>query len=184
MPPGTTPLWGPGAVPSEWGDVCGVLKPPDFDRKWKMRLHGAFSIPHDSLGLRSKDQSCHHQVWLHLALVGHRGDCTPREKHDQRLLSRKDLLRTNPTRKEANSRRRQRPFAFVIAVHTSNTRSHEHKWKSAPDRGTPRPLFNDLMRPRHLGVRLSPFRESVSILSIISCLMSNKEVTERVTSFG
>ena len=28
MPPGTTPLWGPGGVPGEWADVCGFLKPP------------------------------------------------------------------------------------------------------------------------------------------------------------
>ena len=29
MPPGLPPLWGPGAVPGEWADVCGFLKPPD-----------------------------------------------------------------------------------------------------------------------------------------------------------
>ena len=29
MPPGPTPLLGPGAVPGDWADVCGFLKPPD-----------------------------------------------------------------------------------------------------------------------------------------------------------
>ena len=43
MPLGPTPLWGPGAVPGEWADVCGFLKPPDSHEKWKVRLHGAFS---------------------------------------------------------------------------------------------------------------------------------------------
>ena len=28
LPPGPTPLWGPGGVPGEWSDVCGFLKPP------------------------------------------------------------------------------------------------------------------------------------------------------------
>ena len=27
MPPGPTPLWGPGGVPGEWSFVCGFLKP-------------------------------------------------------------------------------------------------------------------------------------------------------------
>ena len=35
--------------------------------------------------------------------------------------SRKDLVRTNPTRKEAKQLKAKRPFAFVIIVHTSST---------------------------------------------------------------
>ena len=77
---------GPKAVPGEWADVCGFLKPPDSHERLKVRQHGAFSIPHDTLGLRPKDQSCHHEVWLHLAFVNHHGDCEPRERHEQRLL--------------------------------------------------------------------------------------------------
>ena len=45
MLPGPTPPWGPGAVPGKWADVCGYLKPLEPDRQWKVRLHGAFSIP-------------------------------------------------------------------------------------------------------------------------------------------
>ena len=86
MPPGATPLWGPGAVPGEWADVCGFLKPPDSYERWKVRQHGAFCVLHDTLGLRPKDQSCHHEVWLHLAFVNHHGDYEPRERHEQRLL--------------------------------------------------------------------------------------------------
>ena len=33
MPPGSTPLWGPGGVPGEWSDVCGFLKPPSQSRQ-------------------------------------------------------------------------------------------------------------------------------------------------------
>ena len=29
MPLGPTPLWGPGAIPGKWIDVCGFIKPPD-----------------------------------------------------------------------------------------------------------------------------------------------------------
>ena len=39
----------PGAVPGEWADVCGGLKPLDSHEKWKARLRGAFSIPHSTL---------------------------------------------------------------------------------------------------------------------------------------
>ena len=38
MPPGSIPLWRPGAVPGGWADVCGFLKPPDSHEKWKVRL--------------------------------------------------------------------------------------------------------------------------------------------------
>ena len=70
MPPGPTPLWGPGSIPGNRADVCGLVKPPESDRHWKVRLHGAFSFPRDVLGLRPTDQSCHHEAWLHLDFVG------------------------------------------------------------------------------------------------------------------
>ena len=50
-PPGPTPLWGPESIPNNWADVCGFLKPPDSDRYWKVRIHGAFSTPHQNSGL-------------------------------------------------------------------------------------------------------------------------------------
>ena len=85
MPPGPTPLWGPGSIPGNWDEVCGFLKPPESDRHWKVRLHGAFSIPHEALGLRSTDQSCHHEAWLHLDFVEGRDEQPQREEHDQRI---------------------------------------------------------------------------------------------------
>ena len=52
-PPGPTPLWnGPGSIPDNWADVCGFLKAPGSDRCWKVRMHGAFSIPRRALDLR------------------------------------------------------------------------------------------------------------------------------------
>ena len=37
----------------------------------KMRgKHGAFSILHSALGLKERDQSSHHEVWMHLAHAG------------------------------------------------------------------------------------------------------------------
>ena len=71
-----TPLWGPGAVPGEQADVCGFL----LHERCKVRLHGPFSVPHSTLGLREKEQSCHHEVWMHLTVADHRGDlCTAGE---------------------------------------------------------------------------------------------------------
>ena len=61
-PLGPTPLWGPGSVPNNWADVCGFLKPPDSERYWKVHMHGAFSIPRKTLGLRPTEQSCHHEM--------------------------------------------------------------------------------------------------------------------------
>ena len=66
-------------------DVCGFIKPPDSREKWQVRLHGAFSIHHNTLAFREKDQSCHHEVWMHLALANFRGDHAPQYKHDQRV---------------------------------------------------------------------------------------------------
>ena len=68
-PPGSTPLWGPGSIPNNWADVFGFLTPPGSQRFWKVSKHGAFSIPRQALGLRPKDQSCHHETWLHLHIV-------------------------------------------------------------------------------------------------------------------
>ena len=62
MPLGPTTLWGQGAVSSESADVCGFLKPPDSHERWKVRLHGVFSITPSTLGIREKDQSCLHEV--------------------------------------------------------------------------------------------------------------------------
>ena len=54
MPPGSTPWWGPGSVPGEWADVCGFLKPTCCEPEWQVRMHGAFTIPYGTLGLREK----------------------------------------------------------------------------------------------------------------------------------
>ena len=60
---------GPGSVLNNWADVCGFLKPPGSQRFWKVRMHGAFSIPRKVPGLRPNDQSSHHETWLHLDFV-------------------------------------------------------------------------------------------------------------------
>ena len=38
-----------GAVAGEWTDVCGFVKQPNSCDKWKVRLHGAFTIPRETL---------------------------------------------------------------------------------------------------------------------------------------
>ena len=86
MPPGPTPLWGAGAVPSKWADVCGFLKPPDSDGQWKVRQHGVFSILHEALGISPTDQSCHHEAWLNFDFVERRSEQSHHERHDRRIL--------------------------------------------------------------------------------------------------
>ena len=70
----------------KWTDVCGFLKPPDSDGPWTVRQHGAVSIPHEALGIRPTDQSCHHEAWLHLDIVDWRNEQPHHEKHDRRIL--------------------------------------------------------------------------------------------------
>ena len=103
MPPGPTPLCGPGVVPGTWSDFCGFLKPPDSYERWKIRQHGAFSIHHDTLGLRPKDQSCHHEVWLHLDFVDNHGNYEPREKHEQRRLLKERSAPYQPSKERCKA---------------------------------------------------------------------------------
>ena len=84
-PLGPTLLWGPGSIWVNWADVCGFLKPPGSDRSWKVRMHGAFSIPRRTLGLRPTDQSCHHETWLHLDFVACSNTWSKQGDHDRHI---------------------------------------------------------------------------------------------------
>ena len=59
-------------VPGNWADVCGFIKPPNTDSEWQIRGHGAFEINRDVLGIRPTDQSCHHELWIHLSHINAR----------------------------------------------------------------------------------------------------------------
>ena len=90
LPPGPTPLWGPGGVPGEWSDVCGFLKPPGSEDDCLIRSPVAFTIHYSTLGLKEKDQSCHHEAWIHLLHVNARlVDRVSRDGKHRRPLSRK-----------------------------------------------------------------------------------------------
>ena len=130
MPPCPSPLWGPGAVQGTWSDLCGFLKRPDSYKCWKVRQHGAFSIPYEALGLRSKDQSCHHEcrcTWISLTTTAAM-NCVKNTNNG--FSSKKGLLLTNAAKKGARQMRakatvrfrpkRRRPFASVTSVHTCN----------------------------------------------------------------
>ena len=49
-------------------------------------MHGAFSSPRKTLGLRPTDQSCHHETWLHLDFVDWRNSEPRYEEPDRRIL--------------------------------------------------------------------------------------------------
>ena len=70
----------PGGVPVEWADVCGFIKPAGSEAECHIRMHGAFKIPYDALGIRCTDQSCHHEVWVHLLCGTRRTGKTARGK--------------------------------------------------------------------------------------------------------
>ena len=90
-PPGIPPLWGPVSIPGNWADACGFLKPPGSQRFWKVNVHGAFSIPRSTLGLRLTDESCHHETWLHLNFVDWSNTWSKQGDHD-RHISLKERL--------------------------------------------------------------------------------------------
>ena len=64
----------------------GFLKPPGSDLYWKVRMHGAFSVPRKALGLRPNDQSCHHETCLHLDFVDWRNTHSHHEEPDRRIF--------------------------------------------------------------------------------------------------
>ena len=70
------------------------------DGKYVSMVH---SFIHDTLGLRRKDQSCHHEVWLHLAFVSHHGDYEPRERHEQRLLLKERSAPYQPSKERSKA---------------------------------------------------------------------------------
>ena len=71
MPPGPTPLWGPG------GSARYLVRRLRFSRAQKVRQRGACSVPHEALGVRPKDRSCHREVWRHLDFVEHHSSNEP-----------------------------------------------------------------------------------------------------------
>ena len=60
-------------VPGEWYDVCSFIKPPGSETEWHIRMHGAFEIPHETLGIKPTDQSCHHEAWVHISCMSTHG---------------------------------------------------------------------------------------------------------------
>ena len=117
-PPGPTPLWGPGSIPNNWADVCGFLKPPGSDRYWKVRMHGAFSIPRKTLGLRPTDQSCHHETWLHLDFGDWSNKWSKQDDYDRHISLEESKSCSVFIRvpKTTSLRSHERPFALVVNV--------------------------------------------------------------------
>ena len=90
IPHGPAALWEPGGVPGQWSNVCGFILPPGSETEWHIRMHGAFKIPHETLGIKRTEQSSHHEVRIHLLLVNARlVDRASRDGHYRRPFVRK-----------------------------------------------------------------------------------------------
>ena len=102
-----------------------------------------FSIPHSTLVLREQDQSCCHEVWMHLALANPRGAYTPHDKDDQRqhLKGRSSPYELNKERSRAHREQSDHSHTSEV-IHVTTIRKVRTTC-------TPRPSFNDLMRHRH-----------------------------------
>ena len=92
-------LVGSGGVQDEWSDVCGFIKPPGSETEWQIRMHRAFRSIARILATKPTDQSCHHDVWIHLLRVNawqvmrERQSSTNTERQDWRPYAKK---RPNP----------------------------------------------------------------------------------------
>ena len=70
--------------------MSGFMKPPGSETAWHIRMHGDFVINHDVLGIKPTDQSCHHEVWIHLLHVSARlVDRASRDGQYRRSIVRK-----------------------------------------------------------------------------------------------
>ena len=85
-PLGSPPLWRPGSIPRMLGRHVRVPGAAESDRYWNFRHHGAFSIPHEALGLLPTDQCCHNETWLHREIVDWRSAQSHHAEHDRRIL--------------------------------------------------------------------------------------------------
>ena len=117
--PGPAALRGPGSIPNNWADVSGFLTPPNSDRHWKVRMHGAFYIPRKTLGLRPIDQSCHHETWLHLDFVDWRNSQSHHEEPDRRIL-----LKERPTPYQYGHQKR--PISDIMIDHSLSSWPCDH----------------------------------------------------------
>ena len=156
MAPGPRPLWGPGAVPGAWSDVCGFLKPPDSNERWRVRQHGAFPIPHEALGIRQTDQSCHHEMWLHIDFLERRNGQAHHERHERRLLL-KERFEPNLTANKSTKQARMQASIHLLQKIKSNIcdkhrrglpcrRQHHADLHRCADVTSSRPSAVDLMR--------------------------------------
>ena len=77
-----------------------VNVPPNSHDFWKVRLHGAFTIPREILGLIQRDQNCHHETWLRVDLAGDRYAHGSRRNHDHRVHLKERSCPFPPTKEK------------------------------------------------------------------------------------
>ena len=102
------------ALPTPLGPT--LLKPPESVRYWKVRLHGALSIPHEAPCLRPTDQSCHHKTLLHLDFVEARRSVTTRKVQSKDPLKRTSCAVPLRPAEKAHQRYHERPFALFVTL--------------------------------------------------------------------
>ena len=116
LPPGSTPLWVPGAVPGTWSDVCGFIKPPDSNERWRVRQHGAFLFHHlISLGIKQDRSELPPRGMAPLGSCGvARQSITPRKTQSTNYLER--TFSAVPLQQTERSHKRgcKRPFAILV----------------------------------------------------------------------
>ena len=137
MPPDPTPLWGPGAVPGDWADVCGFSQASRL--LWKIESTSAWCILHSPRYLGHSAQRIKAAImrcgctWPSLTITV----TTNREKGmSNGFSSRKDLLFTSPARKEAKQVRTKATVRHRHYRPYEQHGSHEHDSRCTRSRFT------------------------------------------------
>ena len=108
-----------------------VLKPPGSEREWQVRMHGAITVSYSTLCLKEKDQSCHHEVWVHLLHVNARLVDLATRNDRSRKLNLKKRISPYDHSKEKGGLVQKRPFARGTG-HPYDLLCFHEQWSDVP----------------------------------------------------
>ena len=129
VPPGA-PLCGDQVECQVTVPMCVVLS-----SRWTPKMSGKYGVMARSpsptaLGLKEKDQSCHHEVWMHLAHANPGSDRTAKYKHAWQLhLKERASPYDHNTQRRRTHREQSDHSRNTQVIHMTRTCFHEHRMK-------------------------------------------------------
>ena len=94
--PGTSFLWGLGALENPDRECTGFLITPKRPHEWRVETHGCCKYDNAALGFGPRDQTTHLPVFLHLCTIKQPGpDSIMRSEHAQQRGLSADMTNTS-----------------------------------------------------------------------------------------